>query len=504
MKIAVILQSVTGLLLTSVFVANLQAGDLLQPEPGEELPGGAATANCCAGTFPSSNSKAVGQARNAFMQPPPNMASSRGLDWRVGRGMFKKVWVSAPASTKASDGLGPLYNARSCMRCHPRDGRGHPPEANWPADDSISMFMRLSIPPQTLEQKQLIAAHKLYAVPDPTYGSQLQDLAIQGFDAEGKLHITYTEKTMELAGGEQVSLRVPSYKITHWGYGKPHKDLMISPRIAPQMIGLGLLEAIPQALIVANADPRDEDENGISGKASLVWSHKQNKVMLGRFGWKAKTPTLFDQGDSAMAGDIGISNPVFPHASGDCTDRQKHCMEAPNGNTIRDGDVEIGPKLNNVLIFYARNLAVPKRRNHDDPNILEGKTLFNGIGCASCHKPKFKTGNKAPGGKHLANQLIWPYTDLLLHDMGKGLSDNRPVGNAQNGALASEWRTAPLWGIGLTKTVSGHTFFLHDGRARNIKEAILWHGGEAKAARDAFALMRKQDRERLIAFVNSL
>ena len=135
---------------------------------------------------------------------------------------------------------------------------------------------------------------------------------------------------------------------------------------------------------------------------------------------------------------------------------------------------------------------------------LEGKALFNGIGCANCHKPNFTTGNKAPGGKHLANQLIWPYSDLLLHDMGKGLSDNRPVGNGQHGALGSEWRTAPLWGIGLTKTVSGHTFFLHDGRARNIKEAILWHGGEAKAARDAFAAMIKKDRERLIAFVNSL
>ena len=500
MKIASILQSVTGLLLASVFVATIQAGDLLQPEPGEELPGGTATTNCCTSTSPSSKNEVVGQARNAFMQPPPNMASSRGLDWRVGRGMFKKVWVSAPASTKASDGLGPLYNARSCMRCHPRDGRGHPPELNWPLDDSISMFFRLSIPPQTPEQKQLIAEHKLYAVPDPTYGGQLQDLAIQGFEAEGKMHISYTEKTVKLVGEEQVNLRIPSYKITNWGYGKPHKELLISPRIAPQMIGLGLLEAIPEAQIMANADPQDENRDGISGKTSRVWSHKQNRVMLGRFGWKAITPTLFDQSDGAIVGDIGISNPVFPHASGDCTNKQKRCMEAPNGNTVRDGDFEIGPKLNNLLIFYSRNLAVPKRRKHDDPNILAGKVLFNEIGCASCHKSKFNTGNKAPGGKHLANQLIWPYTDLLLHDMGNGLSDKRPVGNA----LASEWRTAPLWGIGLTKTVSGHTFFLHDGRARNIKEAILWHGGEAKTARDTFAAMVKQDRERLIAFVNSL
>ncbi len=362
------------------------------------------------------------------------------------------------------------------------------------------MFLRLSIPPQTDEQKKLIGEHRLYAVPDPVYGGQLQNLAIQGHEADGKLHIRYHEKKFERAGGERVNLRVPSYKITHWGYGKPHKDLMTSPRIAPQMIGLGLLEAIPETQIRANADPLDKDKDGISGKASLVWSHRQNMVMLGRYGWKAATPTLFDQGDGAMAGDIGISNPVFPHPSGDCTDQQKHCMRAPNGNTLRHGDLEIGSRLNNVLIFYTRNLAVPKRRKYNEPQVLAGKALFKGIGCAGCHRPAFKTGNKAPGGKHLTNQKIWPYSDLLLHDMGAELSDNRPIGNA----LGSEWRTAPLWGIGLTKMVSGHTFFLHDGRARNITEAILWHGGEAKSARNAFAAMVKKDRERLIAFINSL
>ncbi len=265
------------------------------------------------------------------------------------------------------------------------------------------MFLRLSIPPQTGEQKRLMTANKLYAVPDPVYGGQLQDLAIQGHEAEGRMHINYVNKTIELAGGEQVKLRVPSYKIINWGYGKPHKDLMISPRIAPQMIGLGLLEAIPETQIIANADPQDKNEDGISGKVSRVWSHRHNKVMLGRFGWKARAPTLFDQSDGAMNGDIGISNPVFPHASGDCTERQSHCMNAPNGNANRHGGLEIGPKLNNVLIFYVRNLAVPMRRNHRDPEIQAGKVLFNAIGCANCHKPKFTTDNKAPGGKHLSN-----------------------------------------------------------------------------------------------------
>lgn len=471
-----------------LFAGHLFANDFSSPEPGEGLPGGEATARCCVNTS------------MAFMQPPPNMDESRGLNWRVGRGMFKKIWVSAGAATKASDGLGPLYNARSCMQCHPRDGRGHPPKANWPTDGAVSMFLRLSIPPQTDEQRKLIAEHRLSVVPDPTYGGQLQDLAIQGHDGEGKMHITYREKQVELAGGEKVSLRVPAYKITHWSYGKPHPQMMMSPRIAPQMIGLGLLEAIEEKDILANADPEDKNQDGISGRASRVWSDEQESVLLGRFGWKGVMPSIADQSGGALAGDIGISNPVHALASGDCTSRQKRCLEAPNGNMPRDDDLEIGPILNTVLVDYARNLAVPQRRNHDDPQILAGKALFYGIGCTSCHQPNFKTGDYAPGGDHLTNQLIWPYSDLLLHDMGLGLSDKRPAGNA----LGSEWRTAPLWGVGQTKAVSGHTFFLHDGRARSIKEAILWHGGEALMARDAFAGLDKKDRERLIAFVNSL
>jgi CxxC motif-containing protein (DUF1111 family) len=185
--------------------------------------------------------------------------------------------------------------------------------------------------------------------------------------------------------------------------------------------------------------------------------------------------------------------------SGDCTEGEKDCLAAPNGNSPQYQDVELGDDLFKLVAFYSHNLAVPPRRDSTDPKVLKGKQLFYSIGCASCHKPKFVTG-EAPGQPHLSHQLIWPYTDLLLHNMGEGLADNRPDGEASG----SEWRTAPLWGIGLTETVNGHTLFLHDGRARSLTEAILWHGGEGQASRDKFAKLSKEDRERLIAFVSSL
>ena len=274
---------------------------------------------------------------------------------------------------------------------------------------------------------------------------------------------------------------------------------MISPRVAPQMIGLGLLEAVPEDQILEREDPDDKDGDGISGRANRVWSLEQDRVMLGRFGLKAGNPTILQQSAEAFAGDIGISNPLVRQASGDCTARQQRCLKAPNGDTEAHGGLELSQELLDLTVFYSQNLAVPRRRAHDDPVILAGKALFYGIGCAACHRPKLYTG-KVEGQPHLSNQLIWPYTDMLLHDMGEALADGRPEGDAEG----REWRTAPLWGVGLTEVVSGHRFLLHDGRARGVKEAILWHGGEAQTARDAFAALSKAERDKLIAFVNSL
>jgi CxxC motif-containing protein (DUF1111 family) len=456
-------------------------------EPGEESPGGTATTQESIDT------------RDAFSHFSHGIGFEGEAKFKVGNAIFRKLWVSAPSSTKSSDGLGPLYNSRACQSCHFKDGRGHPPKANFPDDNSESMFLRLSIPPETEAQKRLLAEHKVNTIDEPTYGGQLQNLAIQGHDGEGHMNITYAEMPVRLGNGTTVSLRRPTYSITDLKYGALHPKTMLSPRVAPPMIGVGLLEAIPEAQIRAQTDPDDADGDGISGRANEVWSQVDNRVALGRFGWKAGMPSIRQQTASAFSGDIGLSTPLVRKPSGDCTPAQAFCLNAPNGNSERDGGVEVGPKLFDLVVFYAQNLAVPPRRNISDANVMHGKALFHQLKCQSCHMPSHTTG-KVEGQPHLSDQTIWPYTDLLLHDMGESLADKRPEGMA-NG---QEWRTPPLWGIGLTEIVSGQTNFLHDGRARNVEEAILWHGGEAQASRDGYAALSKAEREALLSFVNSL
>ena len=466
-------------------VAAQNVVQLAKLEAGEERPGGAATTNRAT------------QTRNAFSQHSTGIGFEGEFRFKVGNAIFRKTWVSSPASTKSSDGLGPIYNARACQHCHLKDGRGHTPAGNWPDDSAVSMFLRLSIPPQTEEHKRLLAERHTTIIPEPTYGGQLQDLAIQGHAAEGRMHIEYKDVPVELGDGTIVTLRRPTYSVTDLGYGPMHPETMISPRVAPPMIGLGLLEAIPESEIRANADPQDEDGDGISGRASEVWSHEKQQVALGRFGWKAGNPTVRQQSSDAFAGDMGLSTPMFAKPSGDCTQAQARCLGAPSGE--QNADPEVTQQMIDLVVFYSQNLAVPKRRNAISPEVLRGKKIFQTAGCAACHKPTYKTG-KVTGQPHLSQQRIWPYTDLLLHDMGEGLADNRPEGVA-NGR---EWKTPPLWGIGLTQTVSGHSSLLHDGRARGIEEAILWHGGEAAAARDAYSELPKEERGALIAFVKSL
>ncbi len=458
--------------------------DFTKPESYERHPGGAATTKKNPG-------------RNAFSQPSANLTFEQRADFFMGNGFFKRLWVTAPASTDSADGLGPLYNARACQRCHLKDGRGHPPEG--PDDSAVSMFLRLSIPPGNALERELLASRQAKVIPEPTYGGQLQDLAIAGHKAEGRMAIRYEEQAIELAGGEIVHLRAPAYSVRDLGYGPLHPEVMLSPRVAPAMIGLGLLEAIAEEDILANADPDDEDGDGISGRPNRVWDLEKDAVTLGRFGWKAGNPTLHQQNSNAMAGDIGISNPLVPVSYGECTEAQRACRMAPHGDSERHGGFETGVEVMDKILFYSRNLAVPARRDIDDAEVLLGKEKFYESGCIACHTPKFITP-KVGVPDAQAFQLIWPYADLLLHDMGEGLADHRPEGDA-NGR---EWRTPPLWGIGLTETVNGHTYFLHDGRARNLKEAILWHDGEGADARQRFVDLAKPDREALIAFLKSL
>ncbi len=456
--------------------------DFRQPQKFEELSAGAATVRA------RSNA-------DAFSQSSGNLGFEQELDFKVGNGLFKKIWVSSPSSTLASDGLGPLYNARSCQRCHIKDGRGHTP--NGPDDNAISMFLRVSIPGNVdggyAEIEDYIATR-----PDPNYGGQMQDFALAGYPAEYRLDITYQEVPVELSEGETASLRRPTYKASDLGYGPLHPQAMLSPRVAPQMIGLGLLEAIPVEDLLSKADPDDLDGDGISGRPNIVWSVEFGEPMMGRFGHKAGMPTVMEQSAAAFAGDIGISSPLYPDPDGDCTEAQIKCVAAPHG----DQDVrvfEIDQQGMDLVAFYSRNLGVPGRRDADDPRVLRGKEVFHTSGCVACHTPAHVTHRMEDRAEH-SFQLIWPYTDLLLHDMGDGLADNRPEARA----TGREWRTTPLWGIGMTERVSGHTQFLHDGRARSLLEAILWHGGEAQSARDTVVTMPKADRDALIRFLESL
>jgi CxxC motif-containing protein (DUF1111 family) len=474
-----------------VAAVTAPATDFTAPEPFETNGGGAATV------------RARGNA-DAFSLASANMPFERELDFKVGNGLFRKLWVSSPSSTLVSDGLGPLYNSRGCQSCHLKDGRGHPPEG--PEDDSVSMFLRVSVPAITGAELTEVEAYLQglgddtpRTAPDPVYGGQLQDFAVQGHKAEYRLDIDYEEIEVLLSDGETATLRQPTYTAANLGYGPLAPGAMLSPRVAPQMIGLGLLEAIPAADILAQEDPGDADGDGISGRAQIVWSFEQGRPMLGRFGLKAGAPTVREQSASAFSGDIGISSPIFDAPWGDCSPAQAECRSAPDGSSGTPENTEIGAEGLDLVTFYSRNLAVPERRDVDDASVLRGKEVFYTTGCTSCHTPKYVT-ERLEDQPEQSFQLIWPYTDLLLHDMGPGLADNRPEGRA-NG---QEWRTPPLWGIGLTETVSGQTYFLHDGRARSLLEAVLWHGGEAQAQRDAVVEMPASDRAALIRYLESL
>ncbi|MGR2868640.1 di-heme oxidoreductase family protein [Vibrio vulnificus] len=425
---------------------------------------------------------------NAFSLPAANLPMSKRLDFSVGNSFFRNPWVSAPASTDARDGLGPLFNTNGCQNCHIKDGRGHPPEKG--DSHAVSMLVRLSIPALTAEQKKAVITSGV--IPEPTYGGQLQDFALQDQKPEGQISIRYSDVPVTFSDGTTVVLRKPTVEIRDLAYGEMHPKTLLSARVAPPMIGLGLLESIAEETLLQWADEDDRNQDGISGKLNKVWDVQTQSLAIGRFGWKAGQPTLMQQNAAAFNGDLGLTSHLFPQEN--CTDRQDLCRKLPNG-----GSPEVSDNILDFVEFYSQHLAVPIRRNVNDPQVKLGETLFVQSGCESCHKQTVKTA-KREALPALSEQTIHPYTDLLLHDMGPGLADNRPeyLANGQ------EWRTPPLWGIGYTQEVNDHTYFLHDGRARNLMEAVLWHGGEAEAAKQNVLKMSAKERDALIAFLNSL
>ncbi len=435
-------------------------------EPGEELTGGETT------VFDTSP--------NAFSLSARNMTPERRSKFFVGNSFFKENWIIAPSSTDGRDGLGPLYNARSCSGCHLMDGRGTPPDdASVPLS---SVLVRLSVAGQTEHNEP---------APEPIYGGQLQPKAIPGITPEGDAFVTYEEVPGTFDDGDTYQLRRPTYSFT-LGRGDMQAETMKSPRVAPQMIGLGLLEAIAEADILAAEDPNDQDKDGISGRPNMVWDVVQQKAMLGRFGWKANQPNLTQQTAGAFLGDMGISTTLF--SAQECTTAEADCAVAPHG-----GDPECSEHIRDAVTFYSMTLAPPARRDWEEPEVLQGKQLFATAGCGKCHTAAYESGT-LEGFPELSKQKIRPYTDLLLHDMGPELADGRPDFDADG----QEWRTPPLWGIGLLPAVNGHMNLLHDGRARGVVEAIMWHGGEAENSREAFRALSRDERQALVHFVESL
>ena len=422
----------------------------------------------------------LNQGATAFAQGMEALDSQGRRDFAVGNSFFNQNWVMAPSSTVARDGLGPIFNAQSCSSCHFEDGRGQPPADD--DDPERGLLIRLSVLDDDGDPQ-----------PHPVYGNQFQDRSIRKVPAEGSVQIDVTEEPGTYPDGTEYSLGAPTYTLVT-PEGKEITGIVVSPRVAPAMMGVGLLENVPASVIEAQADPDDADGDGVSGRPHMT-TDEDGKEVLGRFGWKAAVPSIRKQTTEAFANDVGITSEEHPDQP--CTDAQAECLAAPSGE--EDGEPEINRDKVDKIEFYSRTLAVPARRDVGTPDTTAGQKAFAAIGCTSCHTAELKTGSDSEIPA-LNDQVIRPYTDLLLHDMGPGLADDRPDGDASG----SEWRTPPLWGIGLVETVNGHTRFLHDGRARSIEEAILWHGGEADGAKERFEDLPAKERKQILTFLESL
>lgn len=419
-------------------------------------------------------------SRRALSVPMPMLDTDQQLQkFSAGRSLFNQMWVIAPSNDQEIDGLGPLHNSISCLACHPGNGRGHAPDG--PTEKMRAMLVRLSVPGMSA----------FHSDPHPVYGAQLQELAIPDVPREGRAELHYQHTTIILSEGETVTLRKPTVKLVNPGYGD-FGEVLTSARIGPALIGMGLIDRIAEKSILSNQDPDDKNADGISGRVNWIDNAGTQTPAIGRFGYKANITTLDAQIVSAFHADLGITSTRLPEEN--CSPVQQACQHAISG-----GEPELTSEQLQAVSFYLQYLAVPEPRDSSHSEVIRGRSVFNEAGCVACHQPQHRTSDTASPAA-LANRIISPYSDFLLHDMGSGLADHRP----DSGATGKEWRTAPLWGIGLAEAVGDEVGYLHDGRARNLIEAILWHGGEGQQSRNAVINMPKSDRDALLQFLKSL
>ncbi|MFN0041210.1 MAG: di-heme oxidoredictase family protein [Burkholderiales bacterium] len=428
--------------------------------------------------------------QDAYIHPAKVLTYRENEVFLQGRSHFKRRWI-APITFNGEWGLGPTFIQTRCSECHINNGRGAPPKS---ADEQLStMLVRLSLPGTNKNGGPM---------PDPNYGDQFQNNALQAQEvdlryafemvpAEAKIFLDWTEKVVTLPDGEKVTLRKPTVRLEDLAFGPLGEGAMLSLRNTSPIFGMGLLEAVAEETVLDLA--AKQKAAGLNGRPNYVWDDVHNRRALGRFGWKANTPNLMQQVAAAFLGDIGVTSKIY--RKNNCPPIQRVCQiqDPANDPEVIDADMV-------DFELWLRALAVPAPRNPGDPVVQRGGKLFREAACAACHVPELKTASEYPAFPHLANRTFNAYTDLLVHDMGPELSDYRP----DYLAGGNDWRTAPLWGLGLSGVVSGSTALLHDGRARNVLEAILWHGGEAAASRDAFSKLPRADRDALIRFVESI
>lgn len=414
------------------------------------------------------------ESSQAFSHSISGLEGRDGFVHELGDKAFEQTFVSAPAPIFG--GLGYIYNNVSCISCHHNDGKGTPTAGL----QNSSLLIRVSLPGEDEHGAPLSV---------PGYGFQIQDKALIGIIPEASVSIQYTPVSVAYPDGTTATLRKPAYTLTNPYFALPAVYYM-SPRLAPPVFGIGLLDNVPDATLLSFADENDANGDGISGRPNYIFDTALNIRKIGRFGLKANTISLQNQVALAYQQDMGVTNYLFPDENS-----KTQTQDRQGGKTV----IDLPDSTLSHVIFYIKTLSVPARRNVSDAINKRGEALFSQINCSGCHKPTMYTGyvTDVPS---LSNQRIHPYTDLLLHDMGDGLADGRPDFLASG----SEWRTTPLWGLGMLQKVQGVAYYLHDGRAQSIEEAILWHDGEARNSKEAFMDLSKEDRNALLAFLKSL